>query len=45
MCVDLIKQNEEEKVHQFLMGLDDAIFGIVRSNIWHMDTISNIKKA
>lgn len=29
----LQKRKEEERVHQFLMGLDDATYGTVRSNL------------
>lgn len=29
----LEKRREEEKVHQFLMGLDDTTYGTVRSNL------------
>ncbi|KAH9685447.1 retrovirus-related pol polyprotein from transposon RE1 [Citrus sinensis] len=33
------KQREEERVHQFLMGLDDMIYGTVRSNIIAQDPL------
>ncbi|CAK7355749.1 unnamed protein product [Dovyalis caffra] len=32
MASKLERRREEEKVHQFLMGLDDIIYGTVRSN-------------
>ncbi|KAJ4808040.1 Retroelement pol polyprotein-like [Rhynchospora pubera] len=38
------KEKEEEKIHQFLMGLDDSIFGTVRSNILSMDPLPNLSK-
>lgn len=43
MINELIKQRKETKVHQFLIGLDDAIFGTVLSNILQMEPIPNIK--
>ena len=30
---ELDKKREEERLHQFLVGLDDSVYGIVRSNI------------
>lgn len=38
----LEKKREEEKVHQFLMGLDDAMYGTVRSNILSMDLLPSL---
>ncbi|XP_068466567.1 uncharacterized protein [Phaseolus vulgaris] len=35
----LEKRREEEKVHQLLMGLDDASYGTVRSNILASDPL------
>ncbi|XP_074277097.1 uncharacterized protein LOC141600750 [Silene latifolia] len=32
-AVALAKEREEEKVHQFLMGLDDKLYGHIRTNI------------
>lgn len=29
----ILKEREEEKVYQFLIGLDDVVFGTVRSSI------------
>ncbi|KAK8944295.1 hypothetical protein KSP39_PZI008246 [Platanthera zijinensis] len=34
-----VKEHEEEKLHQFLMGLDDATFGTKRSQILSMDPL------
>ncbi|KAK9190783.1 hypothetical protein WN943_019393 [Citrus x changshan-huyou] len=39
------KQREEECVHQFLMGLDDTIYGTVRSNIITQDPLSSQSRA
>jgi len=40
----LKKRREEEKVHQFLMGLDDASYGTVRSNILASDPLSSLNR-
>ncbi|KAK4417314.1 hypothetical protein Salat_2557000 [Sesamum alatum] len=32
ITAELMKKQENERIHQFLMGLDDAVFGTVRSN-------------
>ncbi|XP_020254024.1 uncharacterized protein LOC109831094 [Asparagus officinalis] len=42
---DFLHEHEEEKLHQFLMGLDDAIFGIVRSQILNMEPLPLVNKA
>ncbi|KAJ8626505.1 hypothetical protein MRB53_019812 [Persea americana] len=34
-----VQEREEERVHQFLMGLDDAAFGTLRSNIMAQDPL------
>ncbi|KAH9718013.1 retrovirus-related pol polyprotein from transposon RE1 [Citrus sinensis] len=39
------KQKEEECVHQFLMGLDDTIYGTVRSNIIAQDPLLSQSRA
>ena len=31
MIGELVREQDEEKLHRFLMGLDDSIFGIIRS--------------
>ncbi|KAJ1384615.1 Zinc finger, CCHC-type [Sesbania bispinosa] len=41
---DLKQEREKEKVYQFLMGLDDVVFGTVRSNILSMSPLPNINK-
>jgi hypothetical protein len=38
------KQREEEKVHQFLMGLDDALYGTVRSNLLATDQLPSLNR-
>lgn len=38
----LAKEYEEEKVHQFLLGLDDARFGNVCTNIIGLDTLPDL---
>lgn len=40
----LEKQREEEKVHQFLMGLDDVNYSTVRSNILATDPLPSMNK-
>jgi hypothetical protein len=38
----LFKEKEEEKIHQFFMGLDDSIFGTVQTNILSIDSLANL---
>ncbi|XP_051143404.1 uncharacterized protein LOC127259834 [Andrographis paniculata] len=38
----LTKRSEEEKVHQFLMGLDDTHYNTIRSNIIASDPLPNM---
>ncbi|XP_050895027.1 uncharacterized protein LOC127101610 [Lathyrus oleraceus] len=38
------KRIEEERVHQFLMGLDDAIYETVRSNLLATDPLPNLNR-
>jgi hypothetical protein len=40
----LQKKREEEKIHQFLMGLDDALYGTVRSNLLAQDPLPTLNK-
>lgn len=40
----LEKKREDERVHQFLMRLDDAIYGMVCSNILSMEPLSNLNR-
>lgn len=41
----LNKKREEERLHQFLMGLDDTIYGSVRSNILSTDPLPPLNRA
>jgi hypothetical protein len=38
------KKREEEKTHQFLMGLDDAVYSTVRSNLFAQDPLPGLNK-
>ncbi|GJT32189.1 kinase RLK-Pelle-LRR-XI-1 family protein [Tanacetum coccineum] len=38
------KKQEEEKVHTFLMGLDESVYGTARSNILAQDPLPNLNK-
>ncbi|KAK3008446.1 hypothetical protein RJ639_014444 [Escallonia herrerae] len=40
----LEKKREEEKVHQFLMGFDETIYGTVRSNLLTQDPLPNLNR-
>jgi len=40
----IAKMNEEEKVHQFLIGLDDENYSTVRSQILAHDPLPSIDK-
>ncbi|KAJ1688075.1 hypothetical protein LUZ63_019465 [Rhynchospora breviuscula] len=44
MAKDLLKEREDEKTHQFLMGLDDAVFKNVRSHILSMEPLPSLNK-
>ncbi|XP_074296720.1 uncharacterized protein LOC141627262 [Silene latifolia] len=41
----LTKEREEEKVHQFLMGLDNVLYGHIRSNLLMEDDITCLSRA
>nr|GLL39973.1 copia protein (gag-int-pol protein) [Ipomoea trifida] len=41
----LDKRREEEKLHQFLMGLDEITYGTVRSNILAVEPLPSLNKA
>ncbi|XP_074300947.1 uncharacterized protein LOC141632286 [Silene latifolia] len=41
----ILKEREEEKVHQFLMGLDGTLYGNVRSNLLMEDEIASLNRA
>ena len=40
----LERRREEEKVHQFLMGLDDVLYGTVRSNLLATDPLPSLNR-
>ncbi|XP_057418047.1 uncharacterized protein LOC130712224 [Lotus japonicus] len=40
----LEKRREEERVHQFLMGLDDVSYGTVRSNVLAVDPLPSLNR-
>ncbi|KAJ0040327.1 hypothetical protein Pint_27971 [Pistacia integerrima] len=42
---ELDKRREEERLHQFLMGLDDSTYGTVRSNILNTEPLPNLNRA
>ncbi|KAL0456236.1 UNVERIFIED_CONTAM: hypothetical protein Slati_0962800 [Sesamum latifolium] len=44
IIVELMKKHENKRTHQVLMGLDDAIFGTVRSNILSMEPITSLMR-
>ncbi|XP_074290764.1 uncharacterized protein LOC141617467 [Silene latifolia] len=41
----ILKEREEEKVHQFLMGLDKTLYGGVRTNLLMEDPITSLTRA
>ncbi|XP_074293195.1 uncharacterized protein LOC141620152 [Silene latifolia] len=41
----ILKEREDEKVHQFLMGLDSSLYGNVRSNLLMEDDITSLSRA
>ncbi|KAJ0031329.1 hypothetical protein Pint_14443 [Pistacia integerrima] len=42
---ELDKRREEERLHQFLMGLDDSTYGTVRFNILSAEPLPNLNRA
>jgi len=43
-AADLSKEREDERVHQFLMGLDDNLYGTLRSNIIAQDSLPSFNR-
>ncbi|XP_074303778.1 uncharacterized protein LOC141638270 [Silene latifolia] len=43
--VSIAKEREEEKVHQFLMGLDSKLYGNIRTNLLMEDPIASLTRA
>ncbi|XP_074267774.1 uncharacterized protein LOC141591360 [Silene latifolia] len=41
----ILKEREEEKVHQFLMGLDTTLYGGLRTNLLMEDPITTLTRA
>ena len=41
---ELDKKCEEERLHQFLVGLDDSVYGIVRSNILSTKSLPSLNR-
>ncbi|KAL9232807.1 hypothetical protein vseg_007872 [Gypsophila vaccaria] len=41
----ILKEREDEKVHQFLMGLDNSLYGNIRSNLLMEDEITTLTRA
>ncbi|XP_074266995.1 uncharacterized protein LOC141590293 [Silene latifolia] len=44
-AASLLKEREEEKVYQFLMGLDSKLYGNIRSNLLMEDPITTLTRA
>ncbi|XP_074288107.1 uncharacterized protein LOC141613270 [Silene latifolia] len=44
-ATSLLKEKEEEKVHQFLMGLNSRLYGNIRSNLLMEDPITTLTRA
>ncbi|XP_074307480.1 uncharacterized protein LOC141642538 [Silene latifolia] len=45
VAASLLKEKEEEKVHQFLIGLDSRLYGNIRSNLLMEDPITMLTRA
>ncbi|XP_074300565.1 uncharacterized protein LOC141631842 [Silene latifolia] len=43
-AASIAKEKEEEKVHQFLMGLDAKVYGQIRSNLLMEDPIASLNR-
>jgi hypothetical protein len=43
-AADLSKERQDEQVHQFLMGLDDEMYGTLRSNIIAQDPLPSLNR-
>ncbi|KAA8515037.1 hypothetical protein F0562_018177 [Nyssa sinensis] len=44
LTAELERKREEERVHQFLMGLDKEVYGTVRSNILSIEPLPNLNR-
>ena len=45
LTIELERKHEEERVHQFLMGLDEEGYRSVRSNILSIEPLPNLNRA
>ncbi|KAA8523786.1 hypothetical protein F0562_010210 [Nyssa sinensis] len=44
LTIELERKRKEERVHQFLMGLDEEVYGTVRSNILSTEPLPNLNR-
>ncbi|XP_074305190.1 uncharacterized protein LOC141640232 [Silene latifolia] len=44
-AAELIKEKDEEKVHQFIMGLNTSLYGHIRSNLLMEDNLTSLSRA
>ncbi|XP_019085390.1 PREDICTED: uncharacterized protein LOC109126341 [Camelina sativa] len=42
---EIAKEREEDKLHQFLMGLDESLFGAVKSSLLSRDPLPSVDEA
>lgn len=42
---EIAKEREEDKLHQFLMGLDESVFGSVKSSLLSRDPLPTVDEA
>ena len=45
ISIGLNKRHKEERLHQFLMGLDDSTYGMVRSNTISTEPLPTLNRA
>lgn len=43
--VNLEKEREEDKLHEFLKGLDESLYGPVKSNLLSRDLLQSLDEA
>lgn len=44
ISTEIERKREEERIHQFFMGLDDVMYGTLRSNVLSMELLPNLNK-
>lgn len=44
-AAEIQKEREEDKLHQFLMGLDETVYGSVKSNLLSRDPLPTLDEA